>query len=259
MYPVFKLGFFVINAYTFFMICGFWIAFVYAMLILKSVKIKFLSENDPFYILICLLFSSIFGAKAAFLIAERPDIFFANPLSLFKIWESGFIYYGGIIGASLCIILYSKIRRIPIKFLCDTFAPTLPINVFFIRTGCLFAGCCYGRETLLPWGMKSGTDILRHPTQIYEMIGAAVLFLFLHFYNKKHFGEGKILPLYFIGYAAIRFIVEFFRGDERGGYFLSMSVSQNISILAFAAALITIYAINKKNAGQSKRQNLPPL
>jgi phosphatidylglycerol:prolipoprotein diacylglycerol transferase len=239
MYPVIKIFFLSVNSYVFFIIFGFWAAFLYAVFFLKKRKEKFISENEQLCIFVCLFFSSMPGAKAVFLFAERPDIFWNNPLSVFKIWEGGFVYYGGLIGAVICLIAYVYVKKIPLRPLSDIVAPCLAINVFFIRTGCFFTGCCYGRESSLPWAMNFGGRYL-HPTQLYEAAGCAVLFLFLHFYNKKRFGHGKTLALYIVGYAAVRFVTEFFRGDERGAYHFGLSISQNIALITFAAALIIL-------------------
>jgi phosphatidylglycerol:prolipoprotein diacylglycerol transferase len=227
------------------MVCGFYFAFLYALFFLKNYKTKFVTEKELYFILACLFFCAMFGAKAAFLFAERPDIFLQDPLSIFKIWEGGFVYYGGLIGAVCGVYIYLKIRKISVVLFSDMLAVCLAINVFFIRTGCLFAGCCYGKETSLPWGLKFSAGAPLHPTQIYEMAGAFALFLFLHFYNKKNFGRGKTLALFLCGYSLIRFAIEFLRGDERGAYHFGLSVSQNISIAVFAVAAIIFYKADK--------------
>ncbi|MDR2191906.1 MAG: prolipoprotein diacylglyceryl transferase [Endomicrobium sp.] len=238
MMPLIDLGFTHLNSYAFFMACGFWLGFIYFVYFVKSRKINLMPENEMIYLFAAIFIFAIFGAKAAYVIAERRELLFENILNLFKFWESGFVYYGGLIGAIVCIALYLTIKKVSFKTFCDIFAPALCINVFFIRIGCFFAGCCYGRETSLPWGIKFTGGAPLHPAQIYEALAAFALFLFLHFYNKKHFGQGKTLSLYLMGYALARFIIEFFRGDERGGYFLAMSPSQNISIAMFILGLV---------------------
>jgi phosphatidylglycerol:prolipoprotein diacylglycerol transferase len=246
MFPSINLGFISLDSYALFMACGFWLGFIYFTGCVKSRKINLMPENEMPYLFAAIIVFAIFGAKAAFVIAERRDLLFANPLNIFKVWEGGFVYYGGLIGALVCITLYLTVRKVSFKTFSDIFAPALCINVSFIRLGCFASGCCYGKETLLPWGIKfpAGTGASLHPAQIYEALSVSVLFLFLHFYNKNHLGQGKTLALYLTGYAILRFAVEFIRGDERGTYFFGMSPSQNVSTALFISGFIIFYINN---------------
>ena len=99
------------------------------------------------------------------------------------------------------------------------------------RLGCLAAGCCYGRYTDLPWGVALAGDLSRHPTQVYEALLNFALFGFLAGYALPRVKDGRwqsggVLLCYVMGYALLRFVVEFFRGDDRGASWAGLSPSQ---------------------------------
>ncbi len=108
------------------------------------------------------------------------------------------------------------------------------------RIGCFLAGCCYGKPTTLPWGVRFtdphalvAPELLNvplHPTQLYEAGFNFLFFLLLHYVSQKPHKDGKILVLYVWCYALMRFGIEFLRGDFRGGFLWGMSPSQVISL-----------------------------
>ena len=135
----------------------------------------------------------------------------------------------------------------------DFFIPALALCHAIGRIGCFFSGCCYGKESNLPWAVvfedKHSSAVIGvhlHPTQIYEALGNFLLFIFLHFYSKKEHNTGMTFALYFMCYAVLRFIVEFFRGDNREIQYFGLSVSQIISIFLFVIG-VCIYAKTRKN------------
>jgi phosphatidylglycerol:prolipoprotein diacylglycerol transferase len=132
------------------------------------------------------------------------------------------------------------------------------------RFGCFFAGCCYGKPTTRPWGItftdpfaaaNVGTPlgVPLHPTQLYEA-GAEFLILLVLLYTER---KGRPYPgrtfwLYMLLYAASRFVIEFFRGDERGtvGMF---STSQFISILLAPLAIVMLIYLARQTPPETKR------
>jgi phosphatidylglycerol:prolipoprotein diacylglycerol transferase len=79
-------------------------------------------------------------------------------------------------------------------------------------------------------GPLSSIGVHLHPVQLYESLGNFLLFAFLYFYSKKERKAGMSIAIYIIGYAVLRFVVEFFRGDDRGMQCLGLSISQIISV-----------------------------
>ncbi|MDR0723615.1 MAG: prolipoprotein diacylglyceryl transferase, partial [Endomicrobium sp.] len=174
--------------------------------------------------------------------------YMANPLDIFKVWQGGLVYYGGFIAVVVFTIMYCKIKNMQVLFLGDFFSPALALGHAIGRLGCFFAGCCYGKETNMSWGVvfkdKQSLAVLGehlHPTQIYESLGNLFIFFILLFYTKKERKVGNVFAVYLILYAVLRFLVECFRGDDRGMCYFGLSISQNISIILFVVGVF-IYA-----------------
>jgi phosphatidylglycerol:prolipoprotein diacylglycerol transferase len=144
------------------------------------------------------------------------------------------------------------------------FAPGIALGHVVGRFGCLFAGCCYGRETSVPWAIKFtdpfaaanvGTplNVPLHPTQLYEAAAELVILIVLLTTERRNRGfAGRTFWLYMLLYAISRFIIEFYRGDERGtvGMF---STSQFISILLAPLAIAMLVYLSRAGAPEPKR------
>ena len=174
-----------------------------------------------------------------------------------KFWAGGLTYYGGLLGASGAAVILLRRDRFPFWKAADMAGFAVPLGLAFGRIGCLLAGCCYGAETKLPWGMsfpprspaslgqfKEGllnTDMTWslhvHPTQIYESAAslaiAAVGLLWVH--PRKRY-DGQVFAFFLASYAVARFVIEFLRRDDRGGG-LGLSTSQWIGLGLIAAAV----------------------
>lgn len=154
----------------------------------------------------------------------------------------GFVFYGGLIGG-LAAGLWQA-RRLKLQFLklADWFLTALALGHGIGRFGCLAAGCCYGRHTDLPWGISMAGDPSRHPTQVYEAVLNLALFAVLVRFVLPRTEDGRWRPggalaAYVLGYAALRFAVEFLRGDDRGAFVAGLSPSQWVAAAAVAATL----------------------
>lgn len=199
-------------------------------------------------ILIIGLFGTGFGIFMAMLVQSILN-YAANPENGFRL--AGMTFMGGLIGgvgsflAVWNLYVYVIAPRTKVKFLKNNMnaslsdaLPFIPIGICiahaFGRLGCLFAGCCYGIEA--DWGLYCaalGGHTLPYkviPTQLFEMLFLAVLaavMAFLYFRYKFNYNFG----LYAIAYGIWRFIIEFFRGDDRGALILGLQPSQFWSIL----------------------------
>ena len=223
MYPVVELFGEKIFLYPLFM--GFaWgagvnLVFYYAKTVYQGIgSLKFL--------LLLQFLSAWVGAKTLFLITFEGD---SSIVENSNFWlGGGFVFYGGFLCALLitCIFIFKK--RITIEQ-SNIFVPALALGHGIGRLGCLFAGCCFGKTCELPWGIHLHGSF-RHPVQIYEALALFTFFLVFHFRLLK---TPKIIlwPYYILSYSAIRFSLEFFRGDKiRGVYYEGLSTSQIISI-----------------------------
>jgi phosphatidylglycerol:prolipoprotein diacylglycerol transferase len=243
---------FSIYSYGLFIALGFLAGTIYVSYMNRKVKVKFMSQDDILNIVFWSVIFAIIGARLLFVLAEYPGMIFNNPIEIFKIWEGGLVYYGGFIGAILFCLIYLKVKKMDTFKVLDAFAPAVALGHFFGRLGCLMAGCCYGKPTNEPWGIVfsdpnslAPLHVHLHPTQIYESGLNLILFIALHFYNKRGHKTGFAIAAYLVCYAIYRFILEFFRGDFRGGYIMDMSVSQIISIFVFIIGIAIFYRASK--------------
>ena len=173
-----------------------------------------------------------------------------------KFYAGGLTYYGGFVGASVAAWFLLKADRFPFWKAADMAGMVVPVGLGFGRLGCLLAGCCFGK----PWDSglavhfpggspasesqfkakilsSSGVDSLAvHPTQLYESFAsfAIALFLILHLHGRKRY-DGQVFVSFVGLYAGVRFLLEFFRADDRGGFF-GLSTSQLVGLPLIAGA-----------------------
>jgi phosphatidylglycerol:prolipoprotein diacylglycerol transferase len=169
----------------------------------------------------------------------------------FEALRYGFVFYGGLIGGLAAGLWHARRRKLPFLMLADYFMIALALGHGIGRFGCLAAGCCYGRHTDLPWGVAMAGDPSRHPTQVYEAVLNLVLFGVLVRFALPRAKEGLwraggVLAAYVLGYALLRFAVEFLRGDDRGAFVAGLSPSQWVALAAAAAALAAL-ALRRKS------------
>ncbi|HUO77173.1 MAG TPA: prolipoprotein diacylglyceryl transferase [Thermodesulfovibrionales bacterium] len=206
-----------------------------------------------FYVLV----AAIIGSRLLF-VAVNAGHYLKHPLDIFKIWEGGLVFYGGLILAIPSALWYIRKHNLDAWRITDIFAPSLAIGHAVGRIGCFAAGCCYGRLSELPWAVTfhdpeclATTGIPLHPTQLYESAGELLNFLILITLRRYQSFKGQLFWTYILLYSLLRFVVEFFRGDEARGYlFGGISVSQGISVIMGVVAISVIAGklLNKKGA-----------
>jgi phosphatidylglycerol:prolipoprotein diacylglycerol transferase len=177
-----------------------------------------------------------------------------------KFWQGGLVWYGGLIGAGAYGIYFLWKEKFPVLKGIDAAGMVLPLGVYFGRIGCWLGGCCYGlqgerwsavrfpsyspaseahyREGLLTSPALESLPVL--PTQLYEALGClAVSALCMFALQPRKRFDGQVFCASMIGYAVVRFFLEWLRADERGAL-LGLSTSQWIS-LAIVAGMSVFY------------------
>lgn len=268
MHPVlFQFGNITLYTYGFFVALGFFAAITFAGRRAKKYSINQEDMSDLFFII---LVSSILGARVLYIIVNFNE-FASDPVSVFKIWNGGLVFYGGFIGALIAAFVFVRIKGLPLGKTADIIAPAIALGHALGRIGCFFAGCCYGQQCDLPWAVTfkdpqslAPLNVHLHPTQLYEAISNFVLFIILVFadnllYSKrknKHdaqnraSSDGCIFWCYIFLYGLSRSFIEIFRGDPRGDFILSsLSVSQGIGIAMSVVSFFMIFYLYriKKN------------
>ena len=185
-----------------------------------------------------LILGIIVGGRLGYVLFYNFSFYWNNLIDIFKIWQGGMSFHGGLIGVIFVSIWFAnKNKDNPFKYL-DIVSLMAPIGIFFGRIANFINSELYGTETNVPWAVKfiQIDNIYRHPSQLYEAIfeGLILFFILLYFRNKGFMrSPGFISGLFLIFYSTFRFIIEFFRvPDVQLGYFLlNLTMGQIISIL----------------------------
>lgn len=212
-----------------------------------------------------IIFAALVGAKILLFLSDL-SYYSQNPREIFSLstLRSTGVYYGGLLLALAASAWYLRRIKLPAWKVADLSAPGIALGQAIGRLGCLSAGCCFGKPTQLPWGITF-TDryaydnigvplnVSLHPTQLYEAGAALLLFLYLQRrLAGKHF-TGQIILEYLALYAAVRFVIEFFRDDDRGFLFRGLlSTSQFIGILTILAAAGLFFYLRRRPAADTE-------
>ena len=197
-----------------------------------------------------LIIGIILGGRLGYVLFYNFDYYSNNLIEIFKIWQGGMSFHGGLIGVIIISIWFAKKNNQSSLIYLDIVSLVAPIGIFFGRISNFINSELYGVETNLPWAVKfiQIDDIYRHPSQLYEaFFEGIILFLILIYFRNKSFLKmpGVISGFFLILYSIFRFIIEFVRvPDEQLGYiFLNLSMGQIISFIFLCIG--TYLTINK--------------
>ncbi len=161
----------------------------------------------------------IVGGRLAYVFFYQPSIL-ANPLDVFKLWEGGMSFHGGVVGVSLGILYLSWKNKLNWLRIHDYVACCVPIGLFFGRLANFVNGELWGKATNVSWAVvfPSGGEVARHPSQLYEagLEGLALFALlwFMFWKTDARYQPGKLVGTFLLGYGLSRFLVEFVREPD---------------------------------------------
>jgi len=249
MFPILiEFGFFKIFTYGLLVATGFLVAILLAS---SRAEKEGLDSQKVLDLCFYVMVSALLGARLLYVIVEYR-YFLDSPLEIFKFWKGGLVFYGGLILGVLISLWYLKRNQMPMWKTADLLAPSIALGQSIGRWGCFFAGCCYGKKTDVAWGITftdprslAPFEISLHPTQVYLSLNAVFIFIFLMWLSKRKVFDGQILWSYGILYSIGRFLIEYFRGDDRGfpvEQVLSTSQFVGVFVFSFSAfMLLTLY------------------
>ena len=209
-----------------------------------------LNAEDISNLMIWMFIGGVVGGKALFLINHWEE--FQNSKNSMQMLRSGWVFHGSLIGACIGIWIFIRRKGMPLWATFDALAPSFALGHAIGRIGCFMNGCCFGKTCELPWAVQfpAGTmphshhlsiEIIEataklsafvHPSQMYEFILNIMFYAFLAWLFRRRKFDGQIFAAYLLGYAVIRFGIEFARADDRGWlWFSSLTSGQGISIL----------------------------
>ncbi|MEJ2244600.1 MAG: prolipoprotein diacylglyceryl transferase [Acidobacteriota bacterium] len=199
-----------------------------------------------------IIIGAIIGAKALMILRSLP--YYLDHFSEFWSFEtlqSGGDFYGGFIGAlAASLIYFARHRSLSRWQIADLCGPAIALGQAIGRIGCFMAGCDYGCPTSVPWSVTFtdpaaagivGTPlgVPLHPVQIYESLLCLTLFIFLVWLSRHRRFDGQVILAYSMLYAALRFFLEYFRGDADRGFVFNglFSTSQFVALIVVIIGL----------------------
>ena len=190
-----------------------------------------MQPEAPEELLTWMVLGVVLGGRIGYVLFYAPARFVANPLEIFKVWEGGMSFHGGFLGVILATIIYTRMKKMPLLQVGDAVALAAPVGLLLGRLANFINGELYGRVTDVSWAMKfplinpatgqRDWDNLtepRHPSQLYEAALEGLLLLLIMWalalganWLKR---PGSLIGIFFIGYGAARFFVEYFREPD---------------------------------------------
>jgi phosphatidylglycerol:prolipoprotein diacylglycerol transferase len=216
------------------------------------IKNSDISEKFDDYITY-LIIGVILGGRIGYIIFYNFSYYLDNIFDIFKIWQGGMSFHGGLLGVIASSYIFAKKNNQNPFLYLDQVSLVAPIGIFFGRLANFINSELYGKTTDVPWSVIfiKVDNLSRHPSQLYEAIlEGIILFLILNYFMNKDYLKkpGLISGLFLIYYSLFRFFIEFLRvPDQQIGYlFLNLTMGQIIS-LVFVSIGITLFYLKNEN------------
>ncbi len=243
-------GPFQIRWYSILYVGGFLVGRMILKRLAKEPRFKF-TPDDMEQMIVWGLVGAVIGARIIYCFVYDPTGLAQDPFYLFKIYQGGLSFHGGLLGVIVAALIFCRKHRIPFWNLADAMALAATPGLAMGRLGNFINGELYGRPSTVPWAMifPGGGPQPRHPSQLYEFFMEGVLLFAVLWWLKPRTKTDGILALVFLfGYSLARFVVEFFRQpDAQVGYLLlGLSMGQWLSIVMLAASAVTAYLFSKR-------------
>jgi len=240
---LFDVGPFSIHLYGVMLAIAFWLGIELSSRLAKRRGI------DPTNIIdlgIVVLISSVAGSRLLFVATHLAD-YSNDPLGVFRIWEGGLSFYGGLGAGVFFGIFYIRRKRLPLGETVDIITPQIALGISLARIGCFLNGCCFGKQCSLPWAVHFPPDsqagwtmgqVGIHPTQLYAVGANFALFVFLRHLLRKNLPSGSVFYAFLILYGIWRFAVDFLRYYEPNMYVTALGGSITWTQLASLAIVV---------------------
>ena len=256
------LGLFQVRWYSVAYILGIILGWIYAKRIIKSTsknKYNFVAIKTSQFddIIVYLVLGIILGGRLGYVIFYNFGYYSQNILEIFKLWQGGMSFHGGLLGIIITIFIFSKNTKTNFFKFSDIVACVAPIGLFLGRIANFINGELFGKISTLPWAVifPGSGNISRHPSQIYEAIlEGVILFILINYLALKKqliLKSGYISGLFLIFYSIARIVGENFREpDVHLGYFFNyFSMGTLLSFVTFFVGFFIIFVIknNEQN------------
>lgn len=205
----------------------------------------------------------VLGGRLGYVLFYNLEQYLGDPIQVLIIWRGGMSFHGGLLGVIAAIWHFSRRRGIPVLGLGDLIACAAPIGLFFGRVANFINGELFGRTTEMPWGVvfPHGGELPRHPSQLYEaLLEGLILFTLLAILARSprvYRSPGLLTGVFFAGYGAARFLVEFFREpDAHLGFILGpFSMGQTLSAPLVVIGVLLMLRAFRSPVQQQRQEN----
>ena len=196
---------------------------------------------------------AVVGGRLGSVFFYNFDRFLEDPLWVFRVWEGGMSFHGGLLGVGVALYFYSKSLRKGFWETIDFIVPFVPFGLGAGRIGNFIGGELWGRPTDVPWGMvfPHVDQLPRHPSQLYEVaLEGVALFILLWWFSSNPRPRLAVSGVFALGYGSFRFFIEFFREpDQQIGLiaFEWLTMGQLLSVpMAAGGILLLFLSYNKQ-------------
>ena len=230
------------------------------LLFYHTAKFRQVNHNNLINFALIMIISGLLGTRLYYVVFHWTEFRDRSLLDMAAFWRGGLMFQGGPLLAIL--VSFFTLGRLGLKFwpTGDVIAPSLALGQGIGRVGCFFAGCCYGRATTIdnplavvfPLSALAPPGIPLWPTQLMESAGLLALFAFLLLsLGKPRFARrpGLVASFYLLGSGLLRFVVDRFRGDDRGELVLSLVPTTLTSLLIVLLGLIVLIIVLRRGVG----------
>lgn len=189
----------------------------------------------------------ILGGRIGYILFYNFSAFLNDPLTLFKVWQGGMSFHGGLLGVMIAVWLFARHTKKSYWDILDFGAPIVPIGLGLGRIGNFIGGELYGRITDGPWGMvfPTGGDLARHPSQLYQAtLEGLALFAILWFFSRKPRPRYAVSGLFALFYGIFRFVAEFAREPDAHLGFIAfdwLTMGQLLSVPLILVGVFLLY------------------
>ena len=196
---------------------------------------------------------AVVGGRLGSVFFYNFDRFLEDPLWVFRVWEGGMSFHGGLLGVGVALYFYSKSLRKGFWETIDFIVPFVPFGLGAGRIGNFIGGELWGRPTDVSWGMvfPHVDQLPRHPSQLYEVaLEGVALFILLWWFSSNPRPRLAVSGVFALGYGSFRFFIEFFREpDQQIGFiaFEWLTMGQLLSVpMAAGGILLLFLSYNKQ-------------